>query len=153
MTTTDDIRAIFTLGRSASDGLVGWVDDLIRVAQRMDVLHLEGVWDLVTERRLLTHMTADPPETFPDFRVGAFRSMLARTLVLGQHETGVELNLYGDRFSLIRSSGPGPVRLEFEVVNTPACQRLRITRHPITMADVRRLHGQPEAQPQPSPAP
>lgn len=151
VTTTDRVREALTAWLQPNRGLLWLADEMIRIAQYADAFHLEGQWDEALGYRQLFDMSTSPP-TLLDLRVGVFRSLLARTMVLGQHETGLDLSLYGDRFSLIRATDLGPTRLEFEVGNTPACQRLRITRHPITMADVRRLTGRPEPAPQPSPA-
>lgn len=128
VTASDEIRELFAVCVQPGKGLMWLADELIRVAQHVGPVHLEGVWDEQADRRILTDMSTDPPVAYPDFRVGVFRTVLARMAKLGSDETGTSLNPYGDCFALIRSCRFGPARLQVETANTPAAQTLRITR-------------------------
>lgn len=57
-----------------------------------------------------------------------FRPLLARLAKLGSDETGAEFDPYHTRYTLARSSRDGAVRLEVAIENTPAVQRVQITR-------------------------
>jgi len=56
--------------------------------------------------------------------------------VIAAEETGTEFQPYGGRYYLFRTGPNGPVRLDVDFSNTPASQRLTITRTPAAKGSI-----------------
>jgi hypothetical protein len=126
---------LFTRLPTSGKDLVWLGDELIAIAQHVGSVALEMVRDAEGARSLVCR--SDPPAAEP-LRFSdrgllyLFRPLLARLAVLCSDETGQAFLPYGGRYSITRSSRRGPVRLDLDFANTPAEQRVQITRVAVT---------------------
>lgn len=72
-----------------------------------------------------------PPVLIDRPAIRIFRPLFAFFSTIGHRETGAQVNPYGDRFQLTRETLHGPVVVFVDFHNTPAMQRLQITRNPL----------------------
>lgn len=117
--------------------LVWIVDELLRIVQHSGSLSLTCRAVAGTDNCQILAVDSTHPHAGLDLTSRAslylFRPMLARIAKLSADETGTPFEPYGGRYTLIRSSHAGPVRLDIDFTNTPASQRLEITRTPIAV--------------------
>jgi hypothetical protein len=128
------VRALFARLPDPNRDLVWLTDELIGIAQYLGTFSLELIRDDLDHSTLVCRADSDsPPVPIPGRGPShLFRPLLARLAVVGAEETGTDLNPYGGRCVLARSSRSGPVSLEIEFVNTTELQRLSMTRKPLT---------------------
>lgn len=137
MTATDTLHEVLAGFPTPGKDFVWFVDELLRSVQHGNSVEIAPQPD---ESGLfgLSYRYLDPPGTethLPRFRLGIFRAMLARIAKLCSDETGEEFEPYGGRYTLHRSSYPGPVRLDIEFGNSQATGLfLRIVRTPVPVA-------------------
>ncbi len=136
MTAAEAVRDLFAHLPAHGKDLVWLADELIGIVQHVGPVFLEVVRDDADNHSLVCRSGSTTPALTLAGRgpLYLFRPLLARLAKLGSDETGTECSPYGDRYALTRSSRSGPVRLGIEFTNTPASQRLAITRTPVTAA-------------------
>jgi hypothetical protein len=139
MTPGDRIVWLFTTPPPPGSNLDWFVNGLLSIAAEVPSVVLELVpladpgpisWQFRVEvsGRVLS------PEGTLAARV--FRPLLARLAVVASEETGTEFQPYGGRYSLTRTGADGPHRLDLEFTNTPASQRLTISRNPVVVSSL-----------------
>jgi hypothetical protein len=151
----DAVRELFARLPAAGKDLVWLADELIGIGQHLGSVSLEFERDAAGNQTLVCRSgsTAPPLSLTGQGPLHLFRPLLARLAVVGAEESGSECTPYGGRYVLARSSRTGPVRLELEFTNTPASQRLAITRTPVTMTRLSAAPTQPstpDTSPQPA---
>jgi hypothetical protein len=146
------VRDLFAQLPVPGKDVVWLADQVLAIAQHLGSLTFEHLFDNGVHS-LVCRAGSEPPFSPGRHALRLFRPLLARFAVLGADETGGEPQLYGGRYSLVRSSRIGPVQLDIEFTNTPGSQRLAITRVPIPQAQrtgSAPAAGAADAPPQPS---
>jgi hypothetical protein len=143
VTAAEAVGALFA--RPPHD-VVRLADELISIAQHLGSLELEAV---VTGASRAVVVRGEPSVALPGGGPARlFRPILARLAVLGADETGTACDPYRAAFALVRSARGGPVRLAVELTNTPAVQRVAITRTELAVGNA----GAPAPASPPAPA-
>jgi hypothetical protein len=153
VTPADAVGELF--GRLPVPGkdVVWLADELVAIVQHVGSVSLQveqdegGSWSLVCR--------STPPPAHPIRFSGRgplymFRPLLARLAKMASEETATEFQPYGGRYTLTRSSRIGPVRLDVEFTNTPASQRLCITRTLVARASAVLVGNGTAPPPQPA---
>ena len=115
--------------------IIWFGDQLIAIAQHVGSFTLELVRDGEDSWSLVC--CSDPPPENPVRYTGRgprsyFRPLMARIAVMCSDETGTEFKPYGGHYTLRRAAAGYPVQLDIDFSNTTACQRLTITRTPLS---------------------
>jgi hypothetical protein len=152
MTPPEAVSELFARLPATGKDIVWLADELIGIAQHVGSVSLEVLRDEAGDRTLVCQSSSSvPPLTLTGREpLYLFRPLLARFAVVGAEETGTEISPYGGQCALSRSSRSGPVRLEIEFTNTPATQRLAITRTPVSIS---RPNGAPVETTSSNPSP
>lgn len=127
------VRELFAQLPVPGKDVVWLADQVVAIAQHVGSVELERVRN--GEEHTLIYRTDTTQQAIAGGDLlRLFRPLLARFAVLGADEAGGEPQLYGGRYSLVRSSRTGPVRLEVAFVNTPGSQKVTINRIPMSVA-------------------
>jgi hypothetical protein len=146
------VRELFAQLPVPGKDVVWLADQVVAIAQHIGSVELERVRN-GEEHTLICRTNTAQQAIAGSGPLRLFRPLLARFAVLGADETGSEPQLYGGRYTIVRSSRIGPVRLEIAFTNTPGSQRISITRVPASVSP--RTDSAPDADaentaPQPS---
>ena len=129
VTVADPVADLFGQLRNGGRSLPWLADELIAVALKRSIVLIESIPTENYERVL--YSLSHPPVWIDHPTTRVFRPLLAFFAGIGQRETGAKVNPYGDRFQLTRETPFGPVIVHVDFHNTPAMQRLQITRDPL----------------------
>jgi hypothetical protein len=117
-------------------GLLWAADSLLDLAAELPAVRFEKVLPSAEQPEApATFEVSDGASTLRTTErilVRLFRSLLPRFAVLGAEQMGIEAPLYGGRIVLTRVVGSEPVRLDVDFSNVLGCQRLHITRVPLS---------------------
>ena len=130
VTAAEAVQELFARLPQSDKDIVWLADELIGIVQHIGAVSLE----VERDGNGIAWLVCRSQPTDPDLKIDGrgplrlFRPLLARLAVLCSEESGTEFQPYGGRYGLTRSSRTGPVRLDVEFTNTPATQRLTISR-------------------------
>jgi hypothetical protein len=136
MTPCERIVQLFTIPPPSGSNLDWFANGLLSIAVDTPFIALEMVPVPGYEPPIRQLQVEESGRVLtPDgtFAARVFRPLLARLAVMASHETRTEFQPYGGRYSLNRSGTDGPQQLDLEFTNTPAVQRLTITRVPASI--------------------